>query len=228
MTRPYLLWTVSVLAGLAVGAVAFGASPSPETPHVAPAPIAPLAEVQPPLVLPAQCDGRKVVLDAEAIRLQNEISVIDLQAGIAEQRRLRREGVEQPWPEKPDPLQVPDALRSNLEDALAATGTGHLIGMDCEEYPCIVAIGSGRTAEQEGGITSATFSPLFDALNERGYEDHEALFYTATGVHDTDTLFLAVTGPDAPNATRTSFRGERYVEEVLAQIADDLEAGGEP
>ncbi len=65
-----------------------------------------------PVALPDECPSRKAVLNGESTRLLAELEAVDLQLRIAEQRRLRREGVEQPWPDDPDPPEKVDATRT--------------------------------------------------------------------------------------------------------------------
>ncbi len=214
--------------GLTVAVLAVSAGPKTAVPSLGvPLGAAPLdTRVVSPLALPDECAGRKVVLDSEANGLLEELEAADLQLRIVEHRRIRREGMEQSWPDDPDPMQMPEVLRISMLEALDETGVGNLVGMDCEEYPCIVAIETGRPPSVEGGSDVSVFFPALVALNDKGYDEHDLLWFVSAGVHGTDTMIFAVTGPERPDKARTIFRGERYAEEIWSEMGD---AGdGEP
>ncbi len=177
----------------------------------------------PTVAPPDQCPARRTALEEEAARLGRELEAVELQLRIAEYRQIDREGVEQAWPEEPDPMQVPDVLKATLEAALLETHAGELLGMDCDEFPCIVALESGHPPEVPGGASTDAFEPLFEALNATGLADHEIMWSSASGAYGTDSMVLAFAGPDRPDDKRTKFRAERYAEQIRSELAEYAE-----
>jgi hypothetical protein len=208
-----------LVGGVLGGGVAWGIAPQagPEMPPQTPAVV---VLGQP---LPVSCPERKDALEEERARLELELEGIALQLKIGEHRRLAREGEEAPWPDAPDPMQVSATFKANIEASLSEIG-GELLEMECDEYPCIVAVAVPKL-DEVNGVAGNAMDELFAGLNERGYLDHETVWMTTGDVDNEYISIFAVRGPedDGISGKRTTFRAERFGEETFERLRDVAE-----
>ena len=205
----------AAIGGLTGGGLAIMLSAGPEE-----VPAEPVAKVVLAAPLPADCPARKDALTDERARLERALSAVELQLKITEHRRIAREGVEAPWPDAPDPLQVPETYKAKLTAALAEVD-GEVLEMECDEYPCIVAVVLPKLDDVNGVSGDAT-TPMYDALNDHGYVDHELQFATTTSVGDDYVSVFAIRGPqeEAIDNKRTRFRGKRFAKETFERMRE--------
>ena len=171
--------------------------------------------------LPMDCPDRQQVWDKEEERLTLELKGVALQLTINEHRRVAREGIETPWPDSPDPLQSPDTLKKNLQTALSNVG-GDVLEMECDEYPCIVAVALPKD-DGMSGIAGTAMDDLYEGLNDHGYLDPELVWSTTTEIDGDYVSVFAIRGPDDSDiqSKRASFRGERFSEETFERLREE-------
>jgi hypothetical protein len=165
--------------------------------------------------LPRACPDRASSLDAEVQRLEDGIAAALFQQRIIEHRRVQREGVESLWPAEPNPLTRPKAWGAAVEGALADVG-GELLALECDEYPCVTAFRMPKLDDVDG-ISGDAEDAFYEALNARGYEDHEigaSSTWTQDGQYH--IVVAAVPSSEAPELKRLGFRVNRMSKELSA------------
>jgi hypothetical protein len=162
---------------------------------------------------------------ARIAALEDEVATLRLESDLQRGALEQSEGVPQDWPQGvAEPLREP-GFRKALGQVLAEHPSVELLGVDCEEYPCIALLqSSGDPSEWTRGLHEGISAQMADVgVEEAGV----GVWVNQTeGAHGEDPVVfagLALVDPahgGDENRRRTDWR----VESWTRQAADDLTA----
>ncbi len=210
--------------GLALGGGATLAWDVPSPAAVSPSK-APASEAAPVIELGEDCPDRRTVLEEQIASRRAELEAITVTDRIREAQRIEREGAPIPWPEDPGDL-APEVLEAALRDAIAEVEGFEFAGMDCEEFPCVVAFAASEDRE-ESGTGLAFFEPVLEGLDARGYGQDRWEGATAGAVKHGETFqhYLIVAfrheRGDANRDTRSMFRIFKFSSEIHGSLEEE-------
>ncbi len=221
LIAPIAAAAAGLLVGIGTGLGTVDRTPEPDPTPPATRPVVLAA------ALPLACPQRQTALDGERERLDGELQALDLQLRIAEHRRVGREGVESEWPDEPPPNHRPEALERNLTKSLGDLG-GELLKMECDEYPCLIAVSVPAPPDQDGVPHNALDGLVadFNALDglttdfDGSHHSEPSKVYASTtliGDHYVAVFALSPDG-DEIDQVRTDFRGNRLAGELFAPV----------
>lgn len=220
MNRSFLAGLLT--GGLIVGGLALALAPpdaAPPSPAATPSPKQaerPAPETRPGAASPA-LPGELADKEARIAELEAQVRRLGIEGAFQRGRIRSHEGTPQDWPEElPESLR-PEAFQRNLEAALADVDGAELLGVDCDEYPCVAFVQSHHPGGPDEWI--ASLEPLAPGV----VADLEgAELYIHNFGEDPKVQAIAVYAEESDEVDqRTEFR----VEATIGDLQDELQAG---
>ena len=150
---------VLLAIGLTPAPEAFDASPSTERPSPSPVPRRAAPEG-------ADCMETADALRRERDALQRRHQTASMIQRVQQVRRAQREGLPQPWPQEVMDRLDPAGFEVAVAEAARATGF-QVQGLDCAEFPCVVAVDKTEDLRVTSGSSGEDLQPLLEALMEQ-------------------------------------------------------------
>lgn len=162
---------------------------------------------------------------ARIAALEDEVATLRLESDLQRGALEQSEGVPQDWPSGVAEAMREPGFRDALGQVLAERPGVELLGVDCEEYPCIALLQSpGDPSEWTRGLHEGISAQMADAgIEEAGVGVWINQTEGASGEEPAVFAGLALVDPDHggdENRRRTDWR----VESWTRQAADDVKA----
>lgn len=141
----------------------------------------------------------------------DEIGRLRFENALYRGQLARLQGEPQPWPESVPAHLVPEAFEAAVRAGAEASGLGEVVGIDCDEYPCIAFV------ELPEGSGIETIKPATEALADHvqaGDEGARVLQMLSLDDDHGGMVALAVLpAEESPDdARRVSWRAEGFME----------------
>lgn len=168
-----------------------------------------------------RCDTQRERVVGQREHLKSEIEVARMELRMQVAARKAREGSAQPWTDDIDPRLQPDNFEALVREAADAVGGYGELDMDCDEFPCLVALTFDRTQDLVG--SPIDLEPLWQALTKRGIGEIQPQVQVSSIPRQHAVFALLPENASEELQKRTSFRMDRLYELRVEQLKESGE-----
>ncbi len=158
--------------------------------------------------------------DLQALR--DEVAAAELHLALLQGQREAVEGVPQPWTDDLPAADRPEAVEAAVVAAIEAHGEGELLDMDCDEYPCLLAVEFPPSDDGSSAVSWEFLRTLQDSWDH----PHTASTAATGRSEDGEHTFLVMAFYDKPDetpeglATRVEVRRDRLSDRLRHELSE--------